>query len=168
MLTRFAGLTGAGLLAATALARQRGLDPTCLSCSGRRRPVTSTPPWAIAGAVTAVTGCLVRLGAQAAVGFDSTPYGAGLAMFLFEAGFLLTGVVLPVLLVTRLLATTYGTCGPASPAASAAGDQPRRLVRPAQSSKNQVNSGGMLAASASSVVGQVQLSGLRTTATVST
>ncbi|ONI68326.1 hypothetical protein BWI15_35555 [Kribbella sp. ALI-6-A] len=102
MLTRFAGLTGAGLLAATALARQRGLDPTCLSCSGRRRPVTSTPRWAIAGAVAAVAGCLVRLGAQAAVGLDSTPYGAGLAMILFEAGFLLTGVVLPILLVTRL------------------------------------------------------------------
>jgi hypothetical protein len=44
----------------------------------------------------------VRLGAQAAVGLDSTPYGAGLAVILFELGFLLTGVVLPVLLVTRL------------------------------------------------------------------
>jgi hypothetical protein len=101
LLSRLGGLTGAGLLAATALARQRQLDPSCLRCSGSRRPVTSTPGWAIAGAIAAAAGCLIRLGAQAVVGFGSSPYDASLAVILFETGFLLAGIVLPLLLVTR-------------------------------------------------------------------
>ncbi|ADB35537.1 hypothetical protein Kfla_6540 [Kribbella flavida DSM 17836] len=102
MLSRFGGLTGAALLAATALARQRQLDPTCLSCSGGPARVSSTPRWAVAGALVAVAGCLIRVAAQAAVGFDFVPYDAGLAMIVFEGGFLLAGIALPLLLVTRI------------------------------------------------------------------
>ncbi|GAB2677418.1 hypothetical protein [Kribbella swartbergensis] len=94
MLSRFAALTGAALLARTALTHQRRLGPG--------RSVTETPTWAVIGAWTAVAGCLIRLGAQAVVGFGKTPYDAGLSMILFEGGFLLAGIVLPLLLVHRL------------------------------------------------------------------
>ncbi|QNE19374.1 hypothetical protein F1D05_17440 [Kribbella qitaiheensis] len=57
--------------------------------------------WATLGAWLAVAGCLGRLAAQAAIGFDSTPYGEGNAMLLFEGGFLLAGIALPLLLVYR-------------------------------------------------------------------
>ncbi|TDO54342.1 hypothetical protein EV643_101124 [Kribbella sp. VKM Ac-2527] len=101
MLSRFGALAGAALLAGTALARQRRLDPSCLRCTGRAR-VNSTPGWAMAGALLAVAGCLARLAAQAVVGFDAMPYDAGLAVVLFEVGFLLAGIALPLLLVLRL------------------------------------------------------------------
>jgi hypothetical protein len=39
------------------------------------------------------------LGAQAAVGFGTTPYGRNLSLIVFEGGFLLVGTVLPFLLV---------------------------------------------------------------------
>jgi hypothetical protein len=94
MLSRFAALAGAALLARTALIHQRRLGPG--------RSVTETPTWAVIGAWAAVAGCLIRLGAQAVVGFDSTPYGASLSLILFEGGFLLAGIVLPLLLVHRL------------------------------------------------------------------
>lgn len=99
LLSRAGGLTGAALLGATALARQRRLDPTCLHCSG-----SSVLPakWATLGAWLAVTGCMGRLGAQAAVGFGSTPYGQSPSRILFEGGFLLAGVALPLLLVYRV------------------------------------------------------------------
>lgn len=117
MLSRVGGLTAAALLGATALARQRQLDPTCLHCSGRRQPATSGSTgsheprgvgdpartrWATASAWLAVVGCLTRLGAQEAVGLDAVPYDAGLSMVLFEGGFLLAGVALPLLLINRL------------------------------------------------------------------
>lgn len=102
MLSRFGALVGAALLAGTALARQRQLDPTCFGCSGRRRVLTSTPRWAVAAAWIAVGGCLLRLAAQAVVGFETTPYAASLSMLLFEGGFLLAGIALPLLLVYRL------------------------------------------------------------------
>ena len=102
MLSRFGALAGAALLAGTALARQRQVDPTCFGCSGRRQTVTSMPGWAIAGAWIAVGGCVLRLAAQAVVGFDTTPFAAGLSMLLFEGGFLLAGIALPLLLVYRL------------------------------------------------------------------
>jgi hypothetical protein len=98
MLTRFTALGGAALLSSTALAYQRRLDPTCLRCTGRARP-TTTPHWP---AWLAVAGCLTRLAAQAAVGFGSTPYAGNLSMILFEGGFLLAGIALPLLLVYRL------------------------------------------------------------------
>ncbi|MGY4771112.1 hypothetical protein ACXC9Q_29745 [Kribbella sp. CWNU-51] len=97
MLSRFAALGGAALLGATARAYQRRLDPTCLRCTGRPRP-TSTPTWP---AWLAVIGCLTRLAAQAAVGFGSTPYGGNLSRIIFESGFVLAGVALPLLLVYR-------------------------------------------------------------------
>lgn len=102
MLSRLGALTGAALLAGIALARQRQLDPTCLRCSGRRLAVASTPIWAVAGAWIAVTGCLIRMGAQAVVGFDLLPYAGGVTVVLFETGFLLAGIALPLLLVYRL------------------------------------------------------------------
>ena len=97
MLSRFTALGGAALLGATALAYQRRLDPTCLRCTGRPRP-TSTPTWP---AWLAVVGCLTRLAAQAAVGFGSTPYDSNLSRIIFEGGFVLAGVALPLLLVYR-------------------------------------------------------------------
>ncbi|MFG1621946.1 hypothetical protein [Kribbella sp. NPDC049227] len=101
MLSRFGGLTGAALLAGTALSQQRQLDRSCPRCGHRRRTPTSTPKWAIAAAWLAVAGCATRLAAQAAIGFDAAPSGAGLQMILFEAGFVLAGVALPLLLVYR-------------------------------------------------------------------
>ena len=94
MLSRLAALCGAALLGRTALIYQRRLGP------GRSLQVT--PAWAVIGAWTAVAGCLIRLAAQAVVGFDSTPYGASLSLVLFEGGFLLAGIVLPLLLVYRV------------------------------------------------------------------
>ncbi|TWD79946.1 hypothetical protein FB561_1012 [Kribbella amoyensis] len=100
LLSRFGALTGAALLGLTALTRQRALDPTCLRCSGQPH-LTSTPRWAFAAAWLAVAGCLTRLAAQAVVGFDFVPYDAGLSILLFEGGFLLAGILLPLLLVYR-------------------------------------------------------------------
>ncbi|WP_329483931.1 hypothetical protein OG555_17355 [Kribbella sp. NBC_01484] len=97
MLSRFTALGGAALLGATALAYQRRLDPTCLRCTGRPRP-TSIPTWP---AWLAVVGCLTRLAAQAAVGFGSSPYDGNLSRIIFEGGFVLAGVALPLLLVYR-------------------------------------------------------------------
>lgn len=94
MLSRLAALGGAALLGRTALTYQRRLGPG--------RSVTEIPRWAVIGAWTAVAGCLIRLGAQAVVGFSSTPYGANLSLILFEGGFLLAGIVLPLLLVYRI------------------------------------------------------------------
>jgi hypothetical protein len=95
LLSRAGGLTGAALLGATALARQRQLDPTCLRCSGTSSSLPAK--WATTGAWLAVAGCIGRLAAQVAVGFESQ----GLWAVLFEGGFLLAGVVLPLLLVYR-------------------------------------------------------------------
>ena len=98
MLSRFTALGGAVLLGSTALAYQRRLDPSCIRCTGQPRPA-STPHWP---AWLAVAGCLTRLAAQAAVGFDITPYQGGRSMIMFEGGFLLAGTALPLLLVYRL------------------------------------------------------------------
>lgn len=102
MLSRFSALTGAALLAGTALARQRQLNPDCLHCTGRRATVRETPGWAIAGAWVAVGGCVARIAAQAAVGLDTTPFRSSLSMQLFEGGFLLAGIALPLLLAYRI------------------------------------------------------------------
>jgi hypothetical protein len=93
MLCRLAALAGAVLLGRTALIHQRRLG----------RSERTIPTWVpIVGAWTAVAGCLIRLGAQAVVGFDSTPYGASLSLIVFEGGFLLAGILLPLLLVYRI------------------------------------------------------------------
>jgi hypothetical protein len=101
LLSRLGGLTGAVLLGGTALARQRQLNPDCLRCTGIAGRVSSTPRWALAGAWVAVGACAARILAQAAVGFGSTPYASSLSMIAFEAGFLLAGTALPLLLVYR-------------------------------------------------------------------
>jgi hypothetical protein len=46
-----------------------------------------------------VTGCLVRLAAQYAAGMADSPFTAGPSVIVFEAGFLLAGVLLPLALV---------------------------------------------------------------------
>ncbi|HET6986347.1 MAG TPA: hypothetical protein VFI00_07010, partial [Kribbella sp.] len=98
MLSRFTALGGAALLGGTALAYQRRLDPTCLRCTGRPRP-TSTPKWP---AWLAVAGCLTRLAAQVVVGFGGTPADGDVSSIVFEGGFVLAGVALPLLLVYRV------------------------------------------------------------------
>ena len=86
MLCRLGAILGAVLLGMTAKAHQSEAKPW--------------PPWiATLGAYLAVTGCLTRLAAQAAVGFGTTPYGGNLSLVLFEGGFLLVGTLLPFLLV---------------------------------------------------------------------
>ena len=98
MLSRLGALTGAALLGRSALTMQRLLDPSCLRCIGLPR-VASTPRWAMVAAWLAVLGCLTRLIAQAAVGFGTVRYGV--STVLFEVGFLLAGIALPLLLVYR-------------------------------------------------------------------
>ncbi|HZX03848.1 hypothetical protein [Kribbella sp.] len=89
MLSRLGAVAGAVLLGLLARAHQ----PTA----------TPWPPWvSIAGACFACAGCLTRLGAQAVVGFEKTPYGSSLSLLLFEGGFVLAGTLLPFLLVHRL------------------------------------------------------------------
>jgi hypothetical protein len=46
-------------------------------------------------------GCLVRITAQAVVGFDRSPFAAGASAVLFEVAFVLGGTVLPLALVHR-------------------------------------------------------------------
>jgi hypothetical protein len=101
LLSRLGGLTGAALLAGTALARQRELNPECSRCIGRKARPTTTPRWAVAAAWVAVFGCTARLLAQAVVGFEKTPYAANPSMLLFEVGFVCAGTALPLLLVYR-------------------------------------------------------------------
>ena len=65
----------------------------------RPRTRTSVPRWAFAGAWVAVAGCLVRIAAQVAVGFDGIPLNGSVVVF--EVGFLLAGTLLPLALVYR-------------------------------------------------------------------
>ncbi|MGZ0148951.1 hypothetical protein ACXJJ3_17890 [Kribbella sp. WER1] len=86
MLSRLGAVVGAVLLGLLARAHQP--------------PARAWPAWVpIAGACLATVGCLTRLGAQAAVGFEKTPYGDSLSLVLFEGGFVLVGTLLPFLLV---------------------------------------------------------------------
>lgn len=99
-LSRAACLTGSMLVGATALSYQRHWRGACLACGHTGDPDESSGPtsWAPLAAWAAVIGCLVRLLAQAAVGFDDLLQAGG-AMLGFEAGFLLAGTVLPLALV---------------------------------------------------------------------
>ncbi|MBE1487405.1 hypothetical protein [Plantactinospora soyae] len=104
ILGRVGALTGGLLLAAAARAYWRRCrdDRPALrwiaalveSCAG-----TGTPRWARIAGYLAVTGCLVRLAAQYAVGMAATPFPAGPSVIVFEVGFLLAGVLLPLALV---------------------------------------------------------------------
>ena len=62
----------------------------------------NTPRWAILGAWMAVAGCLIRLAAQVAVGLDAGPDAPGPSRIVFDIGFVLAGVLLPMLLVYRV------------------------------------------------------------------
>ncbi|MQY08371.1 hypothetical protein [Actinomadura macrotermitis] len=86
-----------GLAALSFRRRARG---ACLTC-GKTAPAPidrRTPAWAWWAAYLAVAGCLARLAAQLA--FDGGRLvEAAAAPLLFEAGFLLAGIVLPLALV---------------------------------------------------------------------
>ncbi|MEV1172703.1 hypothetical protein [Nonomuraea sp. NPDC049784] len=82
----------------------------------RPKALAHTPRWAFAGAYVAVGGCLARILAQAAVGFGGGDW-------LFEAGFLLAGTVLPLALVHR-----WGRVWPRWVPVLAGRAVPRRLV----------------------------------------
>ncbi len=103
VLSRAGCLAGGVLVGATALSYQRHWRGACLACgrTGQAAAPARPPRWAWAAAWAAVTGCLVRLLAQAAVGFGSQLLRAGGSGLLFEAGFLLAGTVLPLALVYR-------------------------------------------------------------------
>lgn len=85
-----AGCAAVALLLLRAVVRYRG---------GRPRARTAVPGWAFAGAWVAVAGCLVRIGAQVAVGFGGMPLNGSVVVF--EGGFLLAGTLLPLALVYR-------------------------------------------------------------------
>ena len=68
---------------------------------GARPGVQQTPAWAIAAGYVTVAVCLTRLTAQLVVGMEMNPLGGGAAQVVFEAGFLLAGLLLPLALVHR-------------------------------------------------------------------
>lgn len=101
--SRAACMGGAVLVGAVAVAYRRRLRSSCLFCGRAGTPVhpARPPRWAWWGAYAAVAGCLVRLVAQLAVGFDTLQEDGGGSLWAFEAGFLLAGAVLPLALVHR-------------------------------------------------------------------
>lgn len=90
-----------GLVAASAVAYRRRWRSDCLFCgrTGVRVRPTRTPWWGWLAAYAAVAGCLIRLGAQIAAGFESFLLDASLSLLVFEAGFVLAGTLLPLALV---------------------------------------------------------------------
>jgi hypothetical protein len=98
-LSRVGAATGALLLHAAALVHLRRFRGDCGGC-GRTRPSGGpVPRWARVAAWIAVAGCLVRLAAQVAVGFGDVPLAQNVSSLIFEVGFLLAGVLLPLALV---------------------------------------------------------------------
>jgi hypothetical protein len=96
------------LIAASAVAFRRRWRGDCLFCgrSGAVIRPSSPPRWAWCAAYAAVTGCLLRLAAQYLLAFgDLARHLSGTRLILealvFEAGFLLAGVILPLALVHR-------------------------------------------------------------------
>jgi hypothetical protein len=89
------------LVGAAAVAYRRRWRSDCLFCgrTGVRERPAQTPWWAWCAAYLAVAGCLVRLGAQMAVGFESSLLQLNASLLVFEAGFVLAGTVLPLALV---------------------------------------------------------------------
>lgn len=102
--SRAACLAGGILVGAAAVAYRRRWRSACQFC-GRTGSVQSArrsaqpPRWAWWAAYGAVAGWLIRLLAQVAVGFGSSPLRAGGSLLVFEAGFVLAGSVLPLALV---------------------------------------------------------------------
>lgn len=98
-LSRAGCFTAGILLGATAVAYRRPWRSDCLFC-GRTGAVVrpaQPPQWAWWAAYAAVAGCMVRLGAQAAIGFGMMRHMPGAVVF--ETGFLLAGTLLPLSLV---------------------------------------------------------------------
>jgi hypothetical protein len=124
VLSRAACLAGGVLVGATALCYQRHWRGACLACgrAGEAVRPARPPRWAWLAAWTAVAGCLVRLLAQAGVGFGDL-LRAGGSLLLFEAGFLLAGTVLPLALIYR-----WGRVFPGWVPLLAGRDVPRWLV----------------------------------------
>ena len=100
LLSRAAALTMGVLLGATAEAYRRRWRSACLFCgrTADRVELAQPPRWAWWGAYMAIAGCLIRLGAQMAVGVSELQ-GGGWSLLGFEAGFLLAGTALPMALV---------------------------------------------------------------------
>ena len=104
-LSRAGCLVEGVLVGAVAVAYRRRWLSDCLFCgrTGIRVRLAQPPRWAWGAACAAILGCLTRLGAQVAVGFGMIPRQAGarfaIESFVFEAGFLLVGTVLPLALV---------------------------------------------------------------------
>jgi hypothetical protein len=96
-----AAACGGGILVGAAAEgyrrRWRSVCPFCGRSSERLRPA-QLPGWASVGAYAAIGGWCLRLAAQAAVGFDVLA-GGGVPLLVFEIGFVLAGVVLPLALV---------------------------------------------------------------------
>lgn len=100
LLSRGGMVVGGLLTGATALAHQRRLSGDCVRCSRSAATVRAgMPRWGYVAGWVAVGGCVVRIAAQALVGFGQTPFGAGWSVVVFEIGFVLAGTVLPLLLV---------------------------------------------------------------------
>ena len=99
-LSRAACLVEGILVGAAAVAYRRRWRSACLFCgrTGMRSRSAWPPRWAGWAAYAAIAGCLVRLGAQAAIGF-SPLQGGGVSLSLFEIGFVLAGMVLPLALI---------------------------------------------------------------------
>lgn len=105
-LSRSACLVEGILAGATAVAYRRRWRSDCLFCGRTGVPLqlSRAPKWAWWAAYAAVGGCLIRLGAQVVVGFGWllrywSERHAMVQGMVFETGFLLAGVVLPLALV---------------------------------------------------------------------
>ncbi|WP_131100926.1 hypothetical protein [Streptomonospora litoralis] len=103
-LSRLGCLGLAVLLITLASAYRRTSGLGCLGC-GRVRSVAhlreATPRWAYAAAYLTILGWLLRVLAQAGVGMEAVPFAGGPSLVLFEVGFVLAGVLLPLALVHR-------------------------------------------------------------------
>jgi hypothetical protein len=99
--SRAAILVEGVLVGTAAVAYRRRWRSACLFCGRRSVSVRlARPPWwAWCAAYLAVAGCLVRLGAQVAVGIDSALLQVSGSVLVFEAGFVLAGTALPLALV---------------------------------------------------------------------
>ncbi|WP_157641464.1 hypothetical protein [Longispora albida] len=94
--SRAACLIGAGLLARAAIQHAR---VHCAACSRRAVVRERRPRWAWWGAYGAIAACFVRIAAQVVVGWGEIPLEQGVALVVFEVGFVLAGTLLPLALV---------------------------------------------------------------------
>jgi hypothetical protein len=102
LVSRAACLVSAVLLAAAAVAHRRRAEAECLWCGRRGDPhgpiASPVPGWATVAAAVSAVCCLVRIGAQVAMGFDGEGAGTSTSV-VFIVGFLLAGLALPLALV---------------------------------------------------------------------